>query len=415
MTTPLFRQEAIDHQRAKIWGAVTLAVPLPLTLVTAFLVLCTVGLVTFVATGSYARKEHASGYLAPRLGVAAVVASRPGTITAVHVEEGQVVEKDAPLLTVTVEQSGEHGGGIDTAVLANLREQREHLEDQIGLERRRMAAEINRLSTDISGLGGELVAFERERGVQAARTAIAHDQVDSIAELVRKGTVSQLEYGRRQDAYLAAQQAELTLVRTIAEKQRELGQRRSALAQQPIDSERQIRQLEAQISDIDTRIRQTEGQRAYLITAAKRGRISALQAWIGKVADTVHPQMSIVPEGDVLTAEIFVPARAIGFVSPGQSVNLSYASFPARQFGFARGRIESVSYTLLKPEEMVGPATLRGPAYRVSVALPRQTILAYGRQIPLQADMQLDAEVILDRRSLVDWVLDPIRAAWRRA
>lgn len=415
MTTSLFRPEAVEHQRAKIWGTVTLAVPVPLTLLTVFVLACTLALGVFIATGSYARKERALGYLAPRLGVAAVLAPRPGTISTVHVREGQLVAPGDPLLTVTVEQSNERGGGTDTAVLANLREQKDRLGDLIGLERRRLAAEINRLSTDISGLANELLAFERDRAMQETRTGIARDQVEAIAELTRKGTVSQLEYTKRQDAHLAAQQAQVTIGRTIAEKQRELGQRRSALAQAPIESERQIRQLQAQILDLDTRIRQIDGQRAYLITAPKAGRVSALQSWTGKAADTSRPQMSIVPEGDVLSAEILVPARAIGFVAPGQGVNISYASFPARQFGFARGRVASVSYTLLKPDESVGPVSTRAPGYRVTVELDRQTIVAYGREIPLQADLQLDADIILERRSLVDWMLDPLRAAWRRA
>ena len=331
-----------------------------------------------------------------------------------HVHEGQLVTSGAPLLTVTVEQANERGGGTDTAVLTNLREQKDRLGDLVGLERRRLAAEVNRLSTDIAGLANELLAFERDRALQERRS-IARDQVEAIAELTRKGTVSQLEYMKRQDGHLAAQQAEVTLSRTIAEKQRELGQRRSALVQVPIDSERQIRQVQVQILDLDTRIRQIDGQRAYMIIAPKAGRVSALQAWAGKAADTSRPQMSIVPEGDVLSAEILVPARAIGFIALGQGVNISYASFPARQFGFARGRIASVSYTLLKPDESVGPVSAHASGYRVTVELARQTVEAYGREIPLQADMQLDADIILERRSLVDWMLDPLRAAWRRA
>jgi membrane fusion protein len=394
---------------------VTLAVPVSVTLLTLFVIACAMGLGAFVMTNSYARKEHATGYLAPRLGVATVQAPRPGTITTLHVREGQVIAQGAPLMTVTVELASELGGGVDTAVIVNLREQRERLEDLIGLERRRLAAEVNRISTDIAGLSNELLAFERERVMQETRTNIAHDQLTAIGELTKQGTVSQLEYTKRQDGYLAAQQAAVTLGRTVAEKQRELGQRRSALAQTPIDSERQIRQLQAQIGDIDLRIRQTDGQRAYMITAPKAGRVSALQAWVGKAVDTVHPQLSIVPEGDVLTAEIFVPTSAIGFIAPGQEVNLSYASFPSREFGFARGRIEAMSYTLLRPDQAAAPISLQAPSYRATVVLARQSIAAYGRDIPLQADMQLDAEIILERRSLIDWMIDPIRAAWRRA
>ena len=168
------------------------------------------------------------------------------------------------------------------------------------------------------------------------------------------------------------------------------------------------------MDDINLKIRQTDGQRAYLITAPKDGRISALQAWVGKTVETNVPQMSIVPVDDVLTAELFVPAQAIGFVASGQTVHLSYASFPYQQYGFADGTVETVSYTLLKPEQSVGPIALTAPAYRVSVALSRQTITAYGRDVSLQADMQLSADIVFDRRSLLAWLVDPLLASWRR-
>ena len=37
MTVALFRQEAIDHQRLRIWGEVTLALPISYALVTGFI------------------------------------------------------------------------------------------------------------------------------------------------------------------------------------------------------------------------------------------------------------------------------------------------------------------------------------------------------------------------------------------
>ena len=48
------------------------------------------------------------------------------------------------------------------------------------------------------------------------------------------------------------------------------------------------------------------------------------------------PALSIVPDDDVLEAQLLVPARAIGFVAAGQTVHISYDTFPFQQFGFAR-------------------------------------------------------------------------------
>ena len=48
------------------------------------------------------------------------------------------------------------------------------------------------------------------------------------------------------------------------------------------------------------------------------------------------------------------------------------------------------------------------PVYQVTVQLARQSVLAYGKHMALQPGMQLEADVILERRYLYQWVLDPI-------
>jgi membrane fusion protein len=70
---------------------------------------------------------------------------------------------------------------------------------------------------------------------------------------------------------------------------------------------------------------------------------------------------------------------------------------------------------LLKPDEIVGPVLLREPSYRVGVALERQTMLAYGAELPLEADLQLQADILFERRTLLAWILDPLLSAWQRS
>jgi membrane fusion protein len=126
------------------------------------------------------------------------------------------------------------------------------------------------------------------------------------------------------------------------------------------------------------------------------------------------PLMSIVPEGDAMEAQLLVPARAVGFVRPGQAVRLSYDTYPYQQYGFADGKVASVSRTSLKPGEIAGPLEAEAPAFRVTVMLARQTIRIGGADVALQPDTRLQAEIFLDRRNLLAWLIDPLRAAGAR-
>lgn len=109
-----------------------------------------------------------------------------------------------------------------------------------------------------------------------------------------------------------------------------------------------------------------------------------------------------------MAATLLVPGRAIGFVSPGQEVLLRYEAFPYQKFGLHRGRIEEISRTVLSPRELAEPAIASEPVYKVSASLERGKISAYGREVPLQAGMILEADIIQEKRSLLDWVLEPV-------
>jgi membrane fusion protein len=73
--------------------------------------------------------------------------------------------------------------------------------------------------------------------------------------------------------------------------------------------------------------------------------------------------------------------------------------------------VKKVAHTILTGNETTGPITLKEPAYRVSVALERPDIDAYGLKMPLQPDMLLRADVVLEQRSLMRWLLDPVLSA----
>ena len=48
------------------------------------------------------------------------------------------------------------------------------------------------------------------------------------------------------------------------------------------------------------------------------------------------------------------------------------------------------------------------PLYRITVDLSAQTIMAYGEARPLQIGMQLEADIMQERRKLYEWVLEPL-------
>jgi len=404
----LFRPEAVDFQNERFKSGSVLPGPPPTAALTALLVVLVGALLGFLATCDYARKETAVGFLSPTLGVARVFPPRAGLVVAVHVAEGQDVPAGAPLITVQVGGSNDHGGDVDESVLQALAHQRDALVEQIAQQRARGDDESRRLRDRIEGLGAEMAAQERELAVQQARSKLAEEQVTAVRDLVGQGFISVVEFKRRQDNYLAQRQSEASLAEQIAARRGEAAQQGHILDELPGDIAAKVSTLQASVAELDGRLAETEGRRGYMIRAPIAGRVSALQARVGLAADPAIPQLAIVPSGSALRAELLVPAKAIGFVEPGDRVRLAYDAFPFQRFGFHGGHVETVSRTLLRPAEVVGPIVLNEPSYRVTVVLDRQDITAFGRDFPLGADMALRADIVFDRRSLMKWLLEPV-------
>jgi len=130
----------------------------------------------------------------------------------------------------------------------------------------------------------------------------------------------------------------------------------------------------------------------------------------GQMVTPGTPLATIIPAHSILEAHLYSPSRSIGFVRAGQEVLLRYLAYPHQKFGMYRASVTSVSRNPMTPAELgfTPPDGSREPVYRIRVALEGQAIRAYGRLEPLQPGMQLEADILLDRRRLIEWIFEPL-------
>ena len=409
---PLFRQEVVEFQQHnRQWGRVVPLQPLSARLMVWFVTACAAAVVAFLFFAQYARKETVAGFLAPASGTARVFAPQPGTVSAVHVEQGQRVEEGQPLLTVTLSQVAASGDDVNATILATIERQKASLTRQMAAEERRALSEENRLRAQMRGLQEEVGHIAAQVVQQRQRIQVAERIVGMAAQLLPRGTTSELEYRRREEALLEQRLALISLAQQHATRQAALEDARFTLEQLPISTAERIQGLRNELAANEQREAEVEGRRAYIVRAPVAGRVASLQAKVGQPADPKQAKAQIIPGESTLQAELFIPARAIGFVEPGQRVRILYDAFPYQHFGTYGGRIARVSQAMLAGSDIVGPVALPGPAYRAVVELERPDVDAYGKRVPLQPDMLLKADIILERRTLVDWILDPLRSA----
>lgn len=112
-----------------------------------------------------------------------------------------------------------------------------------------------------------------------------------------------------------------------------------------------------------------------------------------------------------LQAQLLAPPETVGLLRPDQTVLFRYEAFGSRAAGREPGRIVTVART---PESADCPSAGAGaagaiPSYRVVAALDEQRVLADGRPQPLAVGMRVEADVLLERRRLIDWLFAPGR------
>ena len=185
-----------------------------------------------------------------------------------------------------------------------------------------------------------------------------------------------------------------------------------------IPHEMQVTEAELQtaIATIQQRSADVEQRRSQFVIAPITGRIAALPVSTGQSIAAGGTIAVLIPEGSQLEAELLAPSRSIGFIKPGQEVQLRLQAFPYQRFGTVKGTIRTVSTTVLAPNEVgVQGLDIEEPVYRIRVTLSREAMHAYGEVAPMQPGMLVSAEIIVDRRSLMQWLFDPIYAVSRRS
>jgi membrane fusion protein len=345
---PLFRQEVVAFQQLdRQWGRVVPLQPMRTRVMVWFVIAAAAAILVFVCLAKYARKETAMGYLAPAAGTARVFPQQPGIVSARYVEQGQLVQEGDPLVAVATTQIAANGEDVNAAILASLAQQKEQLLRQIVTEERRTESERERLQAQLQGIESELGHLNAQLAVQRERIRLIERIVSSGAALATRGLVSELDQRRREEALLEQRLALNALQRQVVTRENQRTETRFALEQLPFVQAEKIQALRNNLAAAEQRAAEVDGRRAYIVRAPVAGRVASVQATVGQPADPQRLLVQIVPAGSPLRAELFIPARAIGFIEVGQPVRILYEAFPYQHFGSYRGRIESVSQAML--------------------------------------------------------------------
>jgi membrane fusion protein len=404
----LFRKEVIAHQSERLTGVITLAQPLSIKLAVLILVLIAVAIIVFVFNAEYSRKETVRGFLMPNKGMLKSYANQGGTIEKLWVQEGDKVIKGQSLATLVIKQNNNQGIDLSTQLIAQLHQQTQLLDDEIKQHHQLKQQEIQNLNEQQQALKKQRWALKSQYQLANEKLDILQAQQKQLQQLKQQGFIASVEKDQQQQTILEAKQEKQNIARLLLQQENDSNQVAFNQTNIPQQYALRINNLKRQQADLQRQLVQVNSNHQYTVTASNSGIVTSIQVVEGETLSTTKPLLHILPQGSELIAELLLPTRSAGFVQVGNTTRLRFDAFPYQRFGFIESKITRIDQALINPNEIQLPIALQEPVYRLRAKLNQQQMQAFGKTFNLKSGMLFEADIMLEQRTLIEWLLEPI-------
>jgi HlyD family secretion protein len=135
----------------------------------------------------------------------------------------------------------------------------------------------------------------------------------------------------------------------------------------------------------------------------------------GEKVRATAPIITIAPGDTGKILRIGIQDKDRGLLRVGQPVKLKFVAFPYQRYGFISGKLEYISPSARAPQQgQSGQGQGRGqqqqrPFYLGRVSLEKDYFSVNGENIKIRYGMMAVAEVVVQKRRMIDLALDPFR------
>ncbi len=401
----------------------------------------------------------------------------PGTVRAVNVQEGAMVtagqvllELDSDVLEKELQQRQ-----TQLQALSDRQAQLKLLKNQLMLainiqEQQNQAQELEKMSQvnqaqqnlDARQSASHLQRLERQALVEQARQNINSTQtteklvnsrfnrdvaeVARFRELYEQGAIPQIQLvelektaEESQRLHLQAQsdvtQAQLRLREEMSRYQATVGQVEADIEQAKLRlqeqqssyksvvqagklallrSQEQFKDMETQISNLNSEISQTQSQIGSLqIQLQQRIVRSPIDGIVfelpvsrpGPVVDPGQIVAQIAPQNSTLILRAQIPSQNSGFLEKGMPVKIKFDAYPYQDYGVMEGRVSWISPNSRVQSSNQGSIDV----FDLDITLDQPYIQAANQRVALTPGQTATAEVVIRQRRVIDFILDPFK------
>lgn len=384
---------------------------------------------TFLIWSAFAKVEEiaqAAGQVIPSGYVQNVQHPDGGVVREILVQEGDLIEKDQPLirlddtnanadlgqmqarqqaLQAQASRLRSYAGTTDKSLVDNLNPAEREI---LGSMEDARTQQINVLKDQISQKEKELSALLATKTALKQNVALKIEENNIYEETLARGSSSKLMAltSRRELNQLRGQLAEITSQENrardaVQESKSRLQSLNADLKQQAM---KELGQVDSELAELDKSIaRQVGAAGRTTITAPVRGIVKGLTVHtIGAVIEPGKLIMEIVPVDKELMVEALVSPTDIGMVKNGQPVKIKVSAFDFSRYGSLPGTMDSISASTFQDE--------KGQFfYKAKVKLDKNYVgKTPGRNLVLPG-MTVQADIVTGEKTVLQYLLKPVQ------
>jgi multidrug efflux pump subunit AcrA (membrane-fusion protein) len=327
--------------------------------------------------------------LMPENGADAIQSPRPGVVAQVFVKPGQIVRAGDRLFLLRVDEVREWKLESDTR------------QEELRAMKDRLARDEEGFSSALRIKESEIEQAEREVAFRESHVNIMNDLVVRVEKLAASGLMSQIELASHRLSR-AQSEKDLEIARkTLAQRRMERQRLLSDRARQRHDDASKAEELRMRVAALQQPLSASANGLLEVRAPYDGVCINVAAEDAGRVVGAGEALCQLTPATTRLQARLDVPENGVSRIARQQHVRLFFDAFPYQRFGGVAGAIDWVSPAAVLRQQ--------GSEFVALASLERQAVVAGTKSYPLRPGMKGEARVTVGRRSLIEFVFEPLR------
>nr|AVH79621.1 hypothetical protein [Nostoc sp. PCC 9201] len=348
-------------------------------------------------------------------------------VKTVHIREGDnvkagesLIELDSESLQLELKQAQAKLETFQNS-LFQLKPVEQQLQVLINTQRLQNQAQTSEQQSQIDQTKERLSSLKSQSVILKSRLERANKDLQRHQELLQEGVIPKRTLEEIESKYEEQKISIEEMYSQIQQAESELSQRRSAYERVKqtgqlaiIQSEQQLQQFRSQIAEVQGNIKQTKSQiqsienqlRRRIIKAPINGIVYNLPISKSEAVISAGDLLAeIAPNGNSFVLRAEMGTQESGSLQKGMEVNLKFDAYPYQDYGVVKGELLEVSPTSNVKNTAQGDVA----SFKLKVGLKQKCIQTEGSCVDLKPGETAAAEVIIRRRKVIDFVIDPFK------